>query len=161
MLKVILNRVDNSGQKSIFEDDEDKKANELRNLIGKIPNLSILIDEVHHASNSDIKLRQVVSGWNETSNITTVLGFSGTPYLSAAEKIQLSEDEHLRIHEITNTVYYYPLTTAIKNFLKTPTVKIGSNLNHFQIVKKGIEDFNKIYGNTTYKNGYCKSCYLL
>lgn len=166
--KVILNRVDTSGQKSLFEDDEDKKANELRNLIGKIPNLSILIDEVHHAASSDIKLRQVVNGWNNNDNITTVLGFSGTPYLSSAEKIQLSEDETLRISEITNTVYYYPLTTAIEKFLKTPTVKIGENLDHFQIVKKGIEDFNTTYGNTIYENGtiakvaiYCSSIEML
>jgi superfamily II DNA or RNA helicase len=166
--KVILNRVDTSGQKSLFEDDEDKKANELRNLIGKIPNLSILIDEVHHAASSDIKLRQVVNGWNNNGNITTVLGFSGTPYLSSAEKIQLSGDETLRISEITNTVYYYPLTTAIKKFLKTPTVKIAENLDHFQIVKKGIEDFNKNYGNTIYENGtiakvaiYCSTIEML
>ena len=150
--KVILNRVDTSGQKSIFEDDEDKKANELRNLIGQIPNLSILIDEVHHAASSDIKLRQVVNGWNEKGNITTVLGFSGTPYLSSAENIQLTEDETLKISEITNTVYYYPLTTAIKNFLKTPTVKIAENLDHLQIVKKGIEDFNEQYGKLVYED---------
>lgn len=166
--KVILNRVDTTGQKSLFEDDEDKKANELRNLIGNIPNLSLLIDEVHHAASSDIKLRQVVNGWNEKGNITTVLGFSGTPYLSSAEKIQLSEDEVLKISEITNTVYYYPLTTAIEKFLKTPTVKIGENLDHFQIVKKGIEDFNTTYGNTIYENGtiakvaiYCISIEML
>lgn len=166
--KVILNRVDTTGQKSLFEDEEDKKANELRNLIGNIPNLSLLIDEVHHAASSDIKLRQVVNGWNEKGNITTVLGFSGTPYLSSAEKIQLSEDEVLKISEITNTVYYYPLTTAIEKFLKTPTVKIGENLDHFQIVKKGIEDFNITYGNTIYENGtiakvaiYCSSIEML
>lgn len=166
--KVILNRVDTTVQKSLFEDDEDKKANELRNLIGNIPNLSLLIDEVHHAASSDIKLRQVVNGWNEKGNITTVLGFSGTPYLSTAEKIQLSEDEVLKISEITNTVYYYPLTKAIEKFLKTPTVKIGEYLDHFQIVKKGIEDFNTTYGNTIYENGtiakvaiYCSSIEML
>jgi hypothetical protein len=166
--KVILNRVDTSGQKSIFEDDEDKKANELRNLIGQIPNLSILIDEVHHAASSDIKLRQVVNGWNEKGNITTVLGFSGTPYLSSAENIQLTEDETLKISEITNTVYYYPLTTAIKNFLKTPTVKIAENLDHLQIVKKGIEDFNEQYGKLVYEDKtiakvaiYCSSIEML
>ena len=81
---------------------------------------------------------------------------------------QLSEDQVLKISEITNTVYYYPLTTAIKKFLKTPTVKIGENLDHFQIVKKGIEDFNTTYGNTIYENGtiakvaiYCSSIEML
>lgn len=166
--KVILNRVDTTGQTNLFEDDEDKKANELRALIGKIPNLSILIDEVHHAAKSDIKLRQVVNRWNERGSITTVLGFSGTPYLSAAEKIQLTEDDTLRISEITNTVYYYPLTNAIEDFLKKPTVKIADNLTHLQIVKEGINDFNKTYGNLSYSNGtipkvaiYCSSIEML
>ena len=77
--KVILNKVDLTDQLVLIEhdeDEEDKKANELRALIGKIPNLSILIDEVHHAASSDIKLRQVVNRWNEKGCITTVLGFS-------------------------------------------------------------------------------------
>ncbi|MCF7559408.1 DEAD/DEAH box helicase family protein [Sabulilitoribacter multivorans] len=166
--KVILNRVDTIGQTNLFEDEEDKKANELRALIGKIPNLSILIDEVHHAAKSDIKLRQVVNRWNDRGSITTVLGFSGTPYLSTAEKIQLTEDDTLRISEITNTVYYYPLTNAIEDFLKNPTVKITDNLTHLQIVKEGIKDFNKTYDGLTYANGtipkvaiYCSNIEML
>ena len=165
--KVILNRLDTSRQKYVF-DDKDARANELRALIGKIPNLSILIDEVHHAASSDIKLRQVVNGWNEKGNITTVLGFSGTPYLSSTEKIQLTENEVLKISEITNTVYYYPLTTAIEHFLKNPTVKIADNLTHLQIVKEGINDFNSRYGNLVYENGtiakiaiYCSNIEML
>ena len=144
------------------------RANELRSLLGQIPNLSILIDEVHHASNSEIKLRQVVNDWNKKRNITNVLGFSGTPYLSSINSIHLSADETLKISEITNTVYYYPLITAIKNFLKTPVVKIGENLNHLQIVKEGIEEFNLLYGNTIYEDGtiakvaiYCSSIEML
>ena len=39
------------------------RANELREIIGKIPHLAIYIDEVHHAADGDIKLRQVVNGW--------------------------------------------------------------------------------------------------
>ena len=39
------------------EDDKDRQANELRNLIGKLPSLSIFIDEVHHAVSDEIKLR--------------------------------------------------------------------------------------------------------
>jgi hypothetical protein len=169
--KVILNKVDLSEQLELIEkdeDDEDKKANELRALIGKIPNLSILIDEVHHAAKSDIKLRQVVNRWNEKGSITTVLGFSGTPYLSSAEKIELTPNDILKISEITNTVYYYPLTKAIESFLKKPTVKIADNLNHLQIVKHGIEDFNTSYGNLIYDNGtiakvaiYCSNIEML
>ena len=51
--KVILERIqEKKGQINLFEesdDERDKQANELRNLIGKLPSLSIFIDEVHHA----------------------------------------------------------------------------------------------------------------
>jgi type III restriction enzyme len=53
-------------------------------------------------------------------------------------------DYAFKFSQITNTVYYYPLVTAIKKFLKTPTVKIGQNLDRFQIIKKGIEDFDTL-----------------
>ncbi|MCO5271065.1 MAG: DEAD/DEAH box helicase family protein [Cyclobacteriaceae bacterium] len=154
--KVILDRLEVTNQLEVFErteDEEDKRANELRNLIGKIPNLSILIDEVHHAATDDIKLRQVVNKWQAKGNITTVLGFSGTPYLAKADKIQVNEETFFKFSQITNTVYYYPLVTAIKSFLKTPKVKIGQNLDRFQIIRKGVEDFQATYGNKKYKNG--------
>jgi len=152
--KVILNRtyLDNE----LFEkteDEQDKYANELRNLIGKIPNLSILIDEVHHATDGDIKLRKVVNKWTETKNITTVLGFSGTPYLSKVDKINVTDTAFFKFSQITNTVYYYPLVTAINNFLKTPKVKVAQNLDKFQIIEKAINNFNEQYKNTVYENG--------
>ena len=104
--KVILDRiVIENGQINMFEeseDDKDRQANELRNLIGKLPNLSIFIDEVHHAVSDEIKLRAVINSWNRVfdwddvnfSNFTfktkqtvnSVIGFSGTPYLEKAEK---------------------------------------------------------------------------
>lgn len=154
--KVILNRTYLDAQQELFEkteDEKDKYANELRNLIGKIPNLSILIDEVHHATDGDIKLRQVVNKWNETGNITTILGFSGTPYLSNGDKIDVTETAFFKFSQITNTVYYYPLVTAINNFLKTPKVKIAENLDKFQVIEKGITDFKEHYENKVYDNG--------
>lgn len=157
--KVILNRIDVVKQghtiKAQFretDDEKDKRENELRNLIGKIPNLSILIDEVHHAATSDIKLRQVVNKWQKNGNITTVLGFSGTPYLSKADKIYVNEATFFKFSQITNTVYYYPLVRAIQSFLKTPKVKIGHGLDRFQIIRKGIEDFKNKYNNKVYQN---------
>ncbi len=154
--KVILNRTYLDDQKELFEksdDEKDKYANELRNLIGKIPNLEILIDEVHHATDKDIKLRQVVNKWNETGNITTVLGFSGTPYLSKADKIYLNESSFFKFSQITNTVYYYPLVTAINHFLKTPKVRVAYNLDKFQVIEKGIRDFQEDYAEKIYENG--------
>jgi len=152
----------------VYETDEEKDtANDLKRLFGQIPNLTILIDEVHHAATDDIKLRQAVNYWQKKGNITTVLGFSGTPYLQGAETIKAG-DYAFKFSQITNTVYYYPLVTAIKKFLKNPMVKIGQNLDRFQIIKKGIEDFDTLYKTKVYENGaipkiaiYCSNIEVL
>ncbi|MDI9357745.1 MAG: DEAD/DEAH box helicase family protein [Phycisphaerales bacterium] len=150
-----------------FEEEEQDTTNDLKKLFGKIPNLSILIDEVHHAATDDIKLRQAVNYWHTKGNITTVLGFSGTPYLQGAETIKAG-DYAFKFSQIINTVYYYPLVTAIKKFLKTPTVKIGQNLTRFEIIKQGIKDFDIQYKNIVYENGtiakiaiYCSNIQVL
>jgi hypothetical protein len=64
--KVILDKWDkekgnNRSLYSAEEWEEMKLSNELREIIKRIPSLSIFIDEVHHASDGDIKLRQVVN----------------------------------------------------------------------------------------------------
>ncbi|MBN8565721.1 MAG: DEAD/DEAH box helicase family protein [Flavobacteriales bacterium] len=149
------------------DDEENDTSNDLKKLFGEIPNLSILIDEVHHAATDDIKLRQAVNYWHSKGNITTILGFSGTPYLQGAETIKAGEYA-FRFSQITNTVYYYPLVTAIKKFLKTPTVKIGQNLDRFEIIKQGIKDFDLLYRNKVYNTGaiakiaiYCSNIEVL
>lgn len=154
--KVILDRLELSAQLVLIEKTEDEKdrlANELRNIISKIPNLQIHIDEVHHAATDDIKLRQVVNNWSAGGTINSVLGFSGTPYLGSGETIKISDDIQLKFTQITNTVFYYPLTTAVKKFLKKPRVEETSGLASIQIIDKGVEDFLKNYGNTVYSNG--------
>lgn len=166
--KVILESFKFNAQTELELDEEEKDTtNDLKRLLGQIPNLSILIDEVHHAATDDIKLRQAVNYWHSKGNITTVLGFSGTPYLQSAEKIKAGDYE-FKFSQITNTVYYYPLVTAIRKFLKTPTVKIGQNLDRFQIIKQGIEDFDNQYKNKVYENGtiakvaiYCSNIEVL
>jgi type III restriction enzyme len=165
--KVILESFKFNAQTELELDEEKDTSNDLKRLFGQIPNLTILIDEVHHAATDDIKLRQAVNYWHSKGNITAVLGFSGTPYLQGAETIKAG-DYAFRFSQLTNTVYYYPLITAIKKFLKTPTVKIGQNLDRFQIIKKGIEDFDNQYKNTVYGNGsiakiaiYCSNIAVL
>lgn len=49
-----------------------------------------------------------------------VAEFSGTPYLSANNKLSLSDSLILDHKEILNTFYYYPLIKGIGNFLKSP-----------------------------------------
>lgn len=153
--KVILDRLELNAEGDLFEkteDDKDKLANELRNIISKIPNLQIHIDEVHHAATDDIKLRKVVTNWNSNGNINSVLGYSGTPYLSKKDEVDIAENIKIKFSQITNTVFYYPLTTAIKKFLKKPRVEQVSGLNSVQIINKGIDDFFKNYDSTIYSN---------
>jgi len=166
--KVILESFKFNAQTELeLEEEEKDTSNDLKRLFGQIPNLTILIDEVHHAATDDIKLRQAVNYWHSKGNITTVLGFSGTPYLQGAETIKAG-DYAFKFSQITNTVYYYPLVTAIKKFLKTPTIKKGENLDRFQIIKKGIEDFDTQYKKTVYSTGaiakiaiYCSNIEVL
>ncbi|HCE56253.1 MAG TPA: hypothetical protein DER09_00295 [Prolixibacteraceae bacterium] len=166
--KVILESFKFNAQTVLELDEEEKDtSNDLKRLFGQIPNLSILIDEVHHAATDEVKLRQAVNYWHSKGNITTVLGFSGTPYLQGAEIIKAG-NYSFKFSQITNTVYYYPLVTAIKKFLKTPTVKIGENLDRFQIIQKGIADFDSRYKSKVYDNGaiakiaiYCSNIEVL
>ncbi|MGE0021852.1 MAG: DEAD/DEAH box helicase family protein [Draconibacterium sp.] len=166
--KVILESFKFNAQTELELDEEEKDtSNDLKRLFGQIPNLSILIDEVHHAATDDVKLRQAVNYWHSKGNITTVLGFSGTPYLQGAEIIRAG-NYSFKFSQISNTVYYYPLVTAIKKFLKTPTVKIGENLDRFQIIQKGIYDFDLLYKSKVYENGaiakvaiYCSNIEVL
>lgn len=155
--KVILDRIQEEyGQLTLFdesEDDRDRQANELRNLIGKIPSLSIFIDEVHHAVKDEIKLRAVVSKWTENKSVNSVIGFSGTPYLEKAEKITVSESLSVATAEITNIVYYYPLIKGIGNFLKSPIVKISDIADSEMIIEKGVREFFDNYNDMAYDGG--------
>ncbi|MEI6306421.1 MAG: hypothetical protein WCP33_06340, partial [Deltaproteobacteria bacterium] len=156
--KVILDRLDLGDQLQLIEhtdDEKDRQANELRNLIGKIPNLSIHIDEVHHAATDDIKLRQVVNRWSANGSLNSVIGYSGTPYLSNADSISIGADLTLKFTQITNTVHYYPLVQAIQGFLKKPRVEVAANLEPLAIIEKGVRDFHASYWNTEYGNGTC------
>ena len=155
--KVILDRIQESnGQLSFFEesdDDKDRQANELRNLIGKLPSLSIFIDEVHHAVSDEIKLRAVVNKWAENGTINSVVGFSGTPYLEKAEKINVVDKLTVATAEITNIVYYYPLIDGVGNFLKRPVVKISDSADSVHIIENGVREFLDNYKDTVYEGG--------
>lgn len=162
--KVILDRID-KGANGLYDfhdesaDEKDRVANELRNKIGKLPHLSILLDEVHHVASSatddEAKLRTVVNRWTTQGSITTVLGFSGTPYLDKKDKIAVTEGQTVATTEMSNITTYYPLAEGIGNFLKVPkVVKSGSN-NREEIVEQGVREFLHLYKNTVYANGTC------
>lgn len=152
--KVILDRIqEKNGQINMFEesdDEKDRQANELRNLIGKLPSLSVFIDEVHHAVSEEIKLRAVVSKWAVNHTINSIIGFSGTPYLEKAEKISVTDKLGVATAEISNIVYYYPLIKGIGNFLKRPIVKIAEMTDSAQIIERGVRGFIENYKDTEY-----------
>lgn len=155
--KVILDRIqEKGGQITLFEDSDDEKdrqANELRNLISKLPALSIFIDEVHHAVSDEIKLRAVINRWAENNTVNSVIGFSGTPYLEKAEKIAVTDNLSVATAEITNIVYYYPLIDGVGNFLKQPIVKIEDVADSAQIIERGVRLFLDTYRDTIYPDG--------
>ena len=155
--KVILDRIqEKKGQLSFFEESEDEKdrqANELRNLLGKLPGLSVFIDEVHHAVSDEIKLRAVVNRWAENDTVNSVIGFSGTPYLEKAEKIAIVDKLTVATAEITNIVYYYPLIEGVGNFLKRPMVKISDITDSSVIIEAGVREFLNTYKDKVYAGG--------
>ena len=161
--KVILDRIDKDAQQpNLYSKEELTKievANELRDKIGKIPNLSVLIDEVHHVAssndNNEAKLRSVVNKWTENNTITTVLGFSGTPYLDKKETINVTGGPSFKTAEMSNIVDYYPLANGIGNFLKVPKIIKSDSNNRTEIVENGVRKFFKLYKDTIYDNGTC------
>ena len=149
------------------EDPDSVIGNELREIIGCIPNLTILIDEVHHASaakkdSDEVKLRKVVEQWvkgnpENTGSITSVLGFSGTPYIEKPEKIDFGQKLTFSSSFLNNVVYYYPLAVAVETFLKKPRIETAaqSNTSRELIIEKGLKDFLNHYKDTVYPDGTC------
>lgn len=158
--KVILDRISERHGQIFFgegsDDEKDRQANELRNLIGKLPNLAIYIDEVHHAATDDKKLRAVVNNWMLNKTVNSVVGFSGTPYLSSAEKLVIDASLTIANIEISNIVYYYPLISGIGNFLKRPVVRVSDNANSLEIVEDGIREFLDTYKDKAYNGLFAK-----
>ena len=155
--KVILDRIGKDEDPALFDKEELTKiriANELREIIGRIPHLSVFIDEVHHAADGEIKLRQVVEEWTVQHSFCGVLGFSGTPYLEKAEKVTLADSFVIKNTDLSNVVYYYPLIQGVGNFLKVPEVKFADNDTE-TIVRNGVKEFLDRYIDTVYENGTC------
>lgn len=155
--KVILDRVGENENETLFSQEETVRiliANELRDIIGCIPHLAVFIDEVHHAADGEIKLRQVVEEWTEKHSFCGVLGFSGTPYLEKAESVTLADSFVIKNIDLSNVVYYYPLIKGVGNFLKVPEVKYADN-DMETIVKNGVKEFLDNYLHTVYANDAC------
>lgn len=152
--KVILDRIDDSTDALIekTEDERDQAANELRALIGQVPGLQLMVDEVHGAATSEIKLRQVIQRWHSGGNVHSVVGFSGTPFLDKPQEIKIG-NHALKQRQMSTVVFHYALTDAVRTFLKQPIVETAYGLTAEQIVRRGTQEFLKRYGETVYPTG--------
>lgn len=152
--KVILDRIDDSTDTLIekTEDERDQAANELRALIGQVPGLQLMVDEVHGAATSEIKLRQVMQRWHASGNVHSVVGFSGTPFLEKPQEIKIGSHT-LKQRQMSTVVFHYALTDAVRTFLKQPTVETAYGLSAEQIVRRGTQEFLSRYGATVYPTG--------
>lgn len=147
--KVILNKVDpRIGQLELTTiDEKSKQENELRHTLAQIPNLSILIDEVHHVQENKLKL--VIDKQFNNGNLRSITGFTGTPYFK--RKVSL-EGLIINLDQITNTIYHYDLQKGVGNFLKNPIIKkLSSGTN--TIVNNALSDFYSQYYDKKYKDG--------
>ena len=155
--KVILDRLDKDTQAALLSKDELDKmkvANELRHIIGQIPHLATFVDEVHHAADSEIKLRQVVTQWAESQNFNCMLGFSGTPYLEKAEKVSMTDTITVSNTDLSNVVYHYPLIDGIGNFLKYPDIRTA-DADSDTIIRNGLTHFLDKFKDKVYPGGLC------
>ena len=145
------NRIKNPNAQKI---NNHQPFEDLKGLVAITPHLAVYIDEVHHAADGEIKLRQVVNKWTEKHTFNSVLGFSGTPYLDSAEPLKMSDALTIKNTDLANVVYYYPLVEGIGNFLKNPDVKFEDSDTQ-TIVANGVREFLDKYRDTMYANGTC------
>lgn len=156
--KVILDNVSvnkETGQITMKVDDKSRASNELKEIIGNLPNLGVLVDEVHHLANDNIKLNGVVEYWKGQGNMNSLIGFSGTPYYNTKQKIEFSDTFKYAITQIPFIVNHYPLTSAIETFLKKPTLIKTTDENYLNIIEIGLKKFFGKYQDTVYSDGTC------
>lgn len=157
--KVILDNVKiNKTTKQItFEqlNEEEKAMNELKKFIAYIPNLQVIVDEVHHLADDEVKLNSVVDYWYHQKNMNGMIGFSGTPYYNKGQIIKLSNNLTYKTIQIPYIVNFFPLIKAVETFLKKPRINIVSNRDSMLIIEKGLTDFFENYKDKIYTNGTC------
>lgn len=156
--KVVLERYDDKdrllvenlkrGQMNLLDErtiDEILKTNELREALSQIPNLTVILDEVHHSygstGNGEKKLRQAVGILNQHGNVNSVIGLSGTPYVKT--KIEV-EGKNITLNQIQDIVYNYPLNIGIGKFLKKPDIRKAS-VKESVFIEQALTDFFSNY----------------
>jgi hypothetical protein len=160
--KVVLERYDDkdlafvkTGQTYIDQKlkNDIKKNNELREKLSQIPNLCVILDEVHHVYKGDgkkeKKLREAVNILNQHNHIVNVLGMSGTPFVRT--KVKVGDDE-IKLNQIQDIVYNYSLAAGIGRFLKIPEVVKVEDVKESTFLTQSLDRFFKDF-DITYLNG--------
>ena len=152
--KVVLERYDAIDQRMLDQEDffydkkkadEVSKTNHLREALSQIPYLTVILDEVHHSyggsGNGQKKLRQAVYILNQYGNVTSVVGLSGTPYVRSRINIGNAD---IRLNQIQDIVYHYPLNAGIGTFLKQPKVK-RADVTERAFIRRALDEFFSSY----------------
>jgi len=170
--KVVLERYSDEDKllidpNSILYDEkkasEIVKLNDLREKLSQVPRLGVILDEVHHtygtSENGEKKLRTAVNILNQHGNVVSVIGMSGTPYVKNTVKVG---DDEIKLNQIQDIVYNYPLNQGIGNFLKVPDVR-KREVRESIFIKEALTGFFKDF-DIEYPNGtkskiafYCPS----
>lgn len=161
--KLILD--DNRNNKKSVE-TKVKKAIELKDAMAQIPNVEVFIDEAHHSYSDESnrkKIRTVLDVINKNKNIICCIGMSGTPYVSRTVTFM---NTTIKLGDIQDIVYYYPLDKAIGNFLKFVDIEEIST-NEKELINNALDLFFHEY-DITYKNNtkskiafYCSNIEIL
>ena len=119
-----------------------EKINELRERMADIPALAVFLDESHHtyvgSDGEEKKLRKAVDVLRKKGNLTTVLGFSGTPYVKTKAEIC---GVAVNIPRLQDVVYDFPLARGIGEFLKKPNVFGLNDVQESNFIRKALDDF--------------------
>lgn len=139
-----------------------KRSTALKEALSNIENMTVFLDEAHHSyakADETKKLRSQLDFINKYNNIRCCIGLSGTPYVN---REILFNNKKIKIQDIQDIVYYYPLTSAIGNFLKYPHIrKVDSDTT--TLINNALTEFFCDY-DIKYKDGtlskiafYCPS----
>ena len=139
-----------------------RKADQIKKALSTLNNIEVFLDEAHHTysnENDTKKLRKQLQVINASGNIKCCIGMSGTPYVNRQVKFN---SKIIKLQDIQDIVYFYPLTQGIGNFLKQPVIKKVDGSTNI-LIKMALDDFFNNY-DIEYSNGavskiafYCSS----
>lgn len=122
--------------------EEMMRHNALRDCMAEIPALAVFLDEAHHTYSAtetqQKKLRTAVQVLGGKDNLCEVNGFSGTPFVPSSLDIA---GHSVKVRQLQDVLYHYPLAMGISRFLKTPVVRYREDVREEQFIHDALDDF--------------------